>query len=975
MKTPYVFVTKIFASIFLFFITSTTFSQSPGGVSANLSVWYKADAAATVSNNPVSAWASSGGSATTYSLTQASASNRPSLINGATNYTKYNYNPYIKFNSAASTMLRNTATTPNLLGTDGVAIILTDQNTTGITTFAYYSSTNYKYQLKGNFRFQTGALGNGYTFDYSAPTEYSSTSASMITAYGCGATMNLRKNSVSTNCNNCGLPLYNPSISSALSLGSDGTGQYSDNGIGEVILYSAKPSLAEMDKIETYLAIKYGITRGGNTQTTALYNYIASDGTTTLWDKTTNTGYNNDIACIGRDDASALQQKQSISVNNGEPVTISLGNTAIPTENATNTFTFTNNISFFAWGNNGLANTFTTGATMPAGILERLNRIWKTQGTNFNEQVNFGFENAQITGLGTIGTLCLLFDDDGNFSDATVIGACSATDPTSARVEFSGITLPVGKPYFTLARIQLPTLASNNGPICEGATLSLVGELVGGSTYTWNGPNTFTASVQNPSITPVTLAANGIYSVSINSYGCITNFTTNAIINSTVSPSAIAVAASTIICAGSLASFTATSTNGGTGPTYQWQVNGTNAGTGTVFSSSGLNNGDVVSVELTSNAACTSPLTVNSNSITITVNPTVAPTVINAASTTTLCEGTNVTFTATPTNGGTSPNYQWTVNGVNAGTGSVFSSSGLNNGDVVTVELTSNATCVSPATANSNSITMVVTNTVAPSVISAASATTICSGTAVTFTATPTNGGTSPVYQWQVNGATVGAGSTYSSTGINNNDIVTVTITSNAPCVVPAVAIANPITMSVTPAPTAAFSYSPTELTEANPDASFQNQSVNSTNWLWNFGVNGATSTLQDPNFTFPGAGTYTVTLEAFNGICSNSISYIIIVDVNATYYIPNTFTPNGDSINDYFSIIGNGISPDHFEMNIFNRWGELIYATKELYAPWNGKTSSGIEVQDGTYVYMITFKLGNSLDIIKKAGSVTVFK
>ncbi len=975
MKKFLLFVSKIITGIFLIFITASAFSQSPGGVATNLSVWYKADAGTTVSNNPVSAWSSSGGSAATYSLTQASASNRPVLVNGATSYTKYNYNPRIKFNSATSTMLRNTATTPNLLGTDGVAIVITDQNSTSGTAFGYYSSTNYKYQLKPSFRFQTGTSGLGYTFDYGAPTEYSSTSVSMLAAYGCGPTMNLRKNSVPINCSNCGLALYNPAVSSAFSLGSTGTSEYCNNAIGEVILYSIKPTLPEMDRIESYLAIKYGITRGGNTQTGATYNYVASDGTTTLWDKTINTGFNNDIACIGRDDGSALIQKQSISANNGEAVTIALGNTAIPTENATNTFTFTNNISFLAWGNNGQTNTFNTGAAMPVGILERLNRIWKTQSTNFSEQVTFGFEDGQITGLGSIGTLCLLFDDDGNFSDATIVGACSATDPTGSRVEFLNITMPVGKPYFTLARVQLPTTASNNGPVCEGTTLSLVGELVGGSTYTWSGPNTFTASVQNPSITPVTLAANGIYSVSINSYGCVTSFTTNAVINSTVSPSATIAASSGTICAGSLVSFTATPTNGGSGPSYQWQVNGTNVGTGASYSSSGLNNGDVVSVVLTSNAACTSPLVVNSNSVTITVNSILIPAVIAAASTTTLCEGTNVTFTATPTNGGTSPSYQWLVNGISAGAGASFSSSGLNNGDVVTVELTSNATCVSPSTANSGSITMIVTNTIVPSVSSVASATNICSGTVVSFTATPVNGGNAPTYQWQVNGVNVmSTGFTYSSTSISNNDIVTVTMTSSALCAVPAGALANPITMSVTPLPIAAFSYSPTELTEANPDAGFQNQSINSTSWLWDFGINSSTSTLQNPNFTFPGAGTYTVTLEAFNGICSSITSQIIIVDVNSMYYIPNTFTPNGDSVNDYFSIIGNGISPDNFEMNIYNRWGSLIYSTTDIYAPWDG-TVSGVDVQDGIYVYTFIFKLGNSTEIINKAGNVTIFR
>src|SRR5205814_9450475 len=100
------------------------------------------------------------------------------------------------------------------------------------------------------------------------------------------------------------------------------------------------------------------------------------------------------------------------------------------------------------------------------------------------------------------------------------------------------------------------------------------------------------------------------------------------------------------------------------------------------------------------------------------VTATVAPSVsIAAAPGNTICTGTNVTFTATPTNGGT-PSYQWKVNGVNAGTNSnTFQSATLVNGDVVTVVMTSSLACASPTTGTSNSITMAVTATVAPSVI------------------------------------------------------------------------------------------------------------------------------------------------------------------------------------------------------------------------------------------------------------------
>lgn len=165
------------------------------------------------------------------------------------------------------------------------------------------------------------------------------------------------------------------------------------------------------------------------------------------------------------------------------------------------------------------------------------------------------------------------------------------------------------------------------------------------------------------------------------------------------------------------------------------------------------------------------------------------------------CSG-SVTYTATPTNGGSAPVYQWKVNGANVGTNSpTFSSTTIANGNVVSCEMISNAPGVTNNPAISNSITMVVSSPVTPSVSIAITAGTnpSASGASVTFTATPTNGGASPAYQWRVNGVNVGTNSpTYTTTTLTNGQIVTCVITSNAACASPVTATSNSITMTIT---------------------------------------------------------------------------------------------------------------------------------------------------------------------------------
>ncbi|MEI6898759.1 MAG: PKD-like domain-containing protein, partial [Bacteroidota bacterium] len=145
----------------------------------------------------------------------------------------------------------------------------------------------------------------------------------------------------------------------------------------------------------------------------------------------------------------------------------------------------------------------------------------------------------------------------------------------------------------------------------------------------------------------------------------------------------------------------------------------------------------------------------------VTINPPLPVSVSLTASATTVCSGVAVTFNANPVNGGINPQYQWKVNNVNIGTNSpVFSYNPVNN-DIVTCFLTSSESCASGNPAKGNQFQMTVNPNLPVSISISAFPNPFCIGVPVTFTNTHLNGGSSPTYQWRVNGANVGNDTVY----------------------------------------------------------------------------------------------------------------------------------------------------------------------------------------------------------------------
>ncbi len=236
--------------------------------------------------------------------------------------------------------------------------------------------------------------------------------------------------------------------------------------------------------------------------------------------------------------------------------------------------------------------------------------------------------------------------------------------------------------------------------------------------------------------------------------------------------------------------------------------------------------------------------------------------IAQTAGTNPACPGSSVTFTATPTNGGTTPVYQWQVNGVNAGTNSpTFTSTTLATGSIITCIMTSNLVGVTGSPATSNAITMVISS-LTPT-ISISGNNTVCAGASTTFTAITTNGGTLPVFQWQVNGVNAGtSNSSFTSSTYINGQIVTCILTSNAACLSTTTVTSNSITMVVKPIPATPTAGSNSPVC-AGTVITLNTPTVATATYSWT-GPNTFTSTAQNPSTaasTLVMGGTYSVTV------------------------------------------------------------------------------------------------------------------
>jgi uncharacterized protein (TIGR02145 family) len=354
------------------------------------------------------------------------------------------------------------------------------------------------------------------------------------------------------------------------------------------------------------------------------------------------------------------------------------------------------------------------------------------------------------------------------------------------------------------------TITASGNPVCAGTSVTYSSSIINGGPnplYQWklNGQDINGATDETYTYVPVD--SDAISCVLTSDATCAINTpATSNVITMIVHPllpvSVVVAPTANPVCAGTSVTFTATPTNGGPGPLYQWILNGTDL--------SGIINptftytpvdGDAISCRVTSNAICPIGNPAVSNVVTMTVNPLLPVSVTIAPSGNPVCAGTSVTYTATPVNGGTTPDYQWKLNSQNiaGATNSTYTFVPLHN-DELSVVLTSNAICPIGTPALSNSVIMTVHPLLPVSISITASINDICAGTSVTYNSSIVNGGANPLYQWKLDGSDIigATNSTFTFIPANNN-VITCKLTSNATCAIDNPALSNGISMIVHP--------------------------------------------------------------------------------------------------------------------------------------------------------------------------------
>lgn len=527
--------------------------------------------------------------------------------------------------------------------------------------------------------------------------------------------------------------------------------------------------------------------------------------------------------------------------------------------------------------------------------------------------------------------------------------------------------------------------ASPSSTICAGSTVTLTAS--GTNSYLWSNNATTNSISVSPSITTS-------YSV----VGTIGTCTSQAVSTISVMPNpTVAVTGNTLICSGQSSTLTANGSGN-----YLWNTSSTSSSITVV-----PNNTQTYSVLVTI-GSCT-------NSASATVSVVTIPS-ISLSPNASICQGASNSVTLTASG---ASSYTWAnASTLSSSTGSLVTAS---------PNTTTNYTVTGANASCTNTAVVTVSVNPSPSITSTLVTNTSCglSNGSATVTSIPANN----TYTWSsgitstTNTASFLASGNYTVTAINGSCQTSsiITILSSIPLiitsstVIPSDCNLNNGSIVVTDNnANSNYSWSPNvSITNSASGLGMGNYSLTiingacTTSTVFNVGsIGGPTAnitttapncesndgvfkidsitggkppyvtsfnnTAYTSNTTFEQLSTGTYTLSILDSNLCETLALLTMPENNGehTLYIPNTFTPNKDKVNDIWYVQGTCLGT--FNCLIYNRWGEKIVELREIKDGWDG-TYKGVSVPDGVYVYLIEVETKNGT--INKAGHITVFR
>jgi gliding motility-associated-like protein len=549
----------------------------------------------------------------------------------------------------------------------------------------------------------------------------------------------------------------------------------------------------------------------------------------------------------------------------------------------------------------------------------------------------------------------------GLINGFTAINSTSANIVSVISVNASSNVCNSIQQSFSITVVPTPTLTvSSNSPVCVNGVINLNSS--GGTIYSWTGPNNYTSSNQNTTINNVSLVMGGTYSISVGVSGggnlvCQSTSTISVVVNPLP---VVNITNNSPVCEGKNIELIANSIGA---QTYSW------AGP-SGFSS---NNQNPIIQNSTSSMAGNYTVTVTDNNNCINAN--ITNVVINPipslpiTSNEVFCENeTPLPLTAVSNFGGTLNWYGTNLTGGFPTINSPTPSTSVIGTYTYYVSQTVLG-CESPRAP------LVVTINPRPTALISfvpPQCAPLC--TDISFLSTSTLNDV----QWNFGDGTL---LTLNDTVTHCYDLpgaysITLRVTDNNGC---SNNLIFPNWVNVNENPTALFDYQPTNITLLNPNVNFVSQSLGDSiiTYSWSFGDQ-QNSGLQGQSVEhiYESAGIYDVQLavQTVYG-CVDTVKRTIEVFEDFNVYIPNSFSPNGDGVNEEFYPQGTGISDIKFSFEIYDRWGELIFATTDLTKHWNGVKLGGSNiVQQDVYVYKISCQSTKG-DKFSKTGHVTLLR